>query len=185
MSFFGITALGPPNIFKSSMVNALGLNVYTDEEFICAFQKVDKEASGFVTTAEIEELLYETYGYPALEEEVKMFVEHIETNCDGGKVSLDQFKTCLTQLREQLKGKDNAAKEYSSYNKMSDDRFKHIRMGRNLEQKYKVPLTFNQSIGFQLDDPQKMELVKMDRHPIVLCQETKYADEMIKTGFPI
>ena len=24
MSFFGITALGPPNIFKSSLVNALG-----------------------------------------------------------------------------------------------------------------------------------------------------------------
>ena len=148
MSFFGITALGPPNIFKSSMVNALGLNVYTDEEFETAFQKVDKEGSGCITTAEVEELLYETYGYPALEEEVKMFTETIEANHEGGKVSLEEFKVCLGQMREQLKGMDNAAKEYTSFNKMNGDRYKHIRMEKNLESKYKVPLTFNQSIGF-------------------------------------
>ena len=62
MSFFGITALGPPNIFKSSLVNALGkyknimkirtylinlicigVNIYSDEEFLNAFKKVDKD----------------------------------------------------------------------------------------------------------------------------------------------
>lgn len=33
MSFFGITALGAPNNFTAGLVSALGLNVYTDEEF--------------------------------------------------------------------------------------------------------------------------------------------------------
>ena len=70
MSFFGITALGPPNIFKSSLVNALGLTVYSDEEFEAAFHRVDKDQSGFITPTEVEELLYETYGYPAHEEEI-------------------------------------------------------------------------------------------------------------------
>ena len=68
---------------------------------------------------------------------------------------------------------------------MASDRFKHIRMGQNLEDKYKVPLTFNQSIGFKVEEPRNKDLIKMDRHPIVLCAETKYADEMIKTGFPM
>ena len=147
MTYFGITALGPPNIFKSSMVNALGLNVYTDEEFEAAFKRVDKNGSGCITKDEVEELLYETYGYPALEEEVKMFMEDFETHHEG-KVTFDEFKTALGRMREGLKAMDGAAKEYKSYNKMASDRFKHIRMENNLESKYKVPLTFNQSIGF-------------------------------------
>ena len=56
---------------------------------------------------------------------------------------------------------------------------------KELETKYKVPLTFNQSIGFKVEDERNKELIKMERHPIVLCAETKYADEMIKTGFPM
>ena len=74
MSFFGITALGPPNIFQSSLVNAHGLKVYTDEEFIAAFNRIDREKTGVITSNDVEELLYETYGYPALEEEIKMFI---------------------------------------------------------------------------------------------------------------
>ena len=83
----------------------------------------------------------------------KVDLEHFDAACEGGKVSLEQFQTGLGLLREQLKGMEGAAKEYTSYNKMCEDRYKNIRMTRNLEQKYKVPLTFNQSIGFQLDDP--------------------------------
>ena len=111
-------------------------------------------------------------------------MEAFDTNHDG-KVSFDEFKSCLTQMREILGKKDGAAKEYTSFNKMNADRFKHIRMGNNLEDKYKVPLTFNQSIGFKIDDPRNQDLIKMDRHPIYKCAETKYADEMIKTGFPL
>ena len=78
MAFFGITALGPPNIFKSSLVNALGINVYTDEEFESAFNRVDREKKGLITSADVEELLYETYGYPALEEEIKIFIDDFD-----------------------------------------------------------------------------------------------------------
>ena len=87
-------------------------------------------------------LLYETYGYPALEEEIKMFMEAIESNY-GGRVDLEQFKCCLTQIRECLSKKDGSAKEYTSYNAMAGDRYKHVRMGKNLDDKYKVPMTFN------------------------------------------
>ena len=58
-------------------------------------------------------------------------------------------------------------------------------MGREVDQKYKVPLTFNQSIGFRVTDERHKEIMKMERHPINKCDETKYAEEMIKTGFPM
>ena len=184
MAFFGITALGPPNIFKSSLVNALGLTVYSDEEFEAAFIRVDKDNSGFITPNEVEELLYETYGYPALEEEIQMFMEDFDANSDG-KVNLEEFKNGLSRMREALSKKDGAAKEYTSFNQMAGDRYKHVRMGAGLETKYKVPLTFNQSIGFRVEDPRNKDLMKMERHPITKCPETKYADEMIRTGFPM
>ena len=86
--------------------------------------------------------MYETYGYPALEEEIKMFIEYFDLNHDG-KVTLDEFKTALKNMREQLHEKNGVAKEYKSYNKLVGDRFKHVRMAKGLEEKYKVPLTFN------------------------------------------
>ena len=56
-------------------------------------------------------------------------------------------------MRESLDGKKDSGKEYKSFNKMHADRYKHIRMGNELEDKYKVPLTFNRSIGFKVTDP--------------------------------
>ena len=111
-------------------------------------------------------------------------MDAFDENKDG-KVSEEEFVNVLKSMRDNLKNQDGAAKEYTSYNKMAGDRFKHIRMGQNLEDKYKVPLTFNQSIGFKVEEERNKDLIKMDRHPIVLCAETKYADEMIKTGFPM
>ena len=72
--------------------------MYTDEEFEAAFEKVDRDGSGFITPNEVEELLYETYGYPALEEEIQMFMEDFDSNHDG-KVSREEFKAALTRMR--------------------------------------------------------------------------------------
>ena len=58
----------------------LGINVYTDQEFEEAFKRVDRDNSGFITSNEVEELLYETYGYPALEDEIKMFMDEFDAN---------------------------------------------------------------------------------------------------------
>ena len=80
MAFFGITALGPPNSFQSSLVNALGINVFSEEEFEKAFHRVDRDGSGAITPDEVEELLYETYGFPPLEQEVAMFMEEFDLN---------------------------------------------------------------------------------------------------------
>ena len=113
-----------------------------------------------------------------------MFMDDFDANGDG-KVSFSEFKAALTRMRSQLGQKDKIGCEYTSNNQMMADRFKHKRMGKNLDEKYKVPLTFNQSIGFKVEDERNKELVKMKRFPIVLCQETKYADEKIKSGITL
>ena len=81
MAFFGITALGPPNVFQTSLVNALGKNTdctnqigittFSEDEFKKSFEKVDRDKSGYITSNEVEDLLFGTYGFPPLEEEVK------------------------------------------------------------------------------------------------------------------
>ena len=181
MSFFGITALGPPNPFQSALVSALGLAVFTEEEFQASFQRLDRDGSGYITADEVEQLLFETYGFPPLEDEVRMFMERFDGNHDGN-VSWEEFKTALANLKEEVAQKAHGAKEYKSWNKMRDDRYKHRRMGGELQDKYKVPLTFNQSVGFHHKDPLQKEITQQERRPIRKCPETKYAEEMIKTG---
>jgi hypothetical protein len=49
---------------------------------------------------------------------------------------------------------------------MRADRFKHIRMGKDLQDKYKVPMTHSQAYGFHSKDEQQKEISKMVSFPI-------------------
>ena len=182
MALFGITALGPPNSFQAGLINALGINVFDDSEFEAAFARVDKDGSGAITPDEVEDLLTSTYGFPPLEEEVAMFMEEFDLNNDG-KVTLEEFKSALTRLREKMNNKAKNATEYTSQQKMKEDRFKHKRMCNDTTAKYKVPITSSQANGFFVNDKNQKEIAKVNGHPIKKCFETKYADEMVRTGF--
>ena len=182
MSFFGITALGPPNTFSANLVNALGLNVFSDEEFESTFRRVDKDGSGTITPDEVEDLLTETYGFPPLEEEVKMFMEEFDLNQDG-RVTMEEFKCALTRMREKMNKKAEAGREYTSALQMREDRFKHKRVQGEVTAKYKLPMTSAQRNGFYNNDEQQRDIAKMTTYPVRKCQETKYADEMVRTGF--
>lgn len=66
----------------------------------------------------------------------------------------------MGRIKERLDSKASGAKEYKSFNKMKDDRYKHKRMGNELQDKYKMPLTFNQSVGFYHKDEVSKEITK-------------------------
>ena len=182
MSFFGITALGPPNTFQANLVNALGINVFSDEEFTATFHRVDRDGSGTITPDEVEDLLTETYGFPPLEEEVAMFMEEFDLNQDG-RVTMEEFKCALTRMREKMNNKAKKGQEYTSNQQMREDRFKHKRMDGDVTGKYKLPMTSAQRNGFYNNDQQQKDIAKMTTYPVRKCQETKYADEMVRTGF--
>ena len=112
--FFGITQLGAPNPLQAGLVSALGLNVFSDEEFCAAFKKMDKDGSGTITPDEVEDLLYCTYGFPPLEDEVAMFMSEFDLNQDG-KVTYEEFSFTLSRMREKMNDKAGKAKEYTSF----------------------------------------------------------------------
>ena len=143
---------------------------------------MDKDGSNAITADEVEDLLHETYGFPPLEEEVSMFMAAFDTNQDG-KVTWEEFCAALGRLRDEVKSKAGGAKEYQSWEKMRADRYKHVRMTGELQGKYKVPMTSSQGIGFYNKDEQQREISKQVGYPIHKCPETKYADEMIRSGF--
>ena len=66
---------------------------------------------------------------------------------------------------------------------MKDDRFKHARMNKDVTDKYKLPMTAAQTNGFYVKDKQQQEIAKQTCYPVRKCPETKYADEMVRTGF--
>ena len=143
---------------------------------------MDRDGSGAITPDEVEDLLTATYGFPPLEEEIQMFMEKFDLNQDG-KVTLTEFRTVLGKLREETQEKAKQASEYTSLAQMRDDRFKNRRMQKDVTDKYKLPMTAAQTHGFYVNDEQQKEITKCEKHPIRKCEETKYADEMVRTGF--
>ena len=57
MSFFGITALGPPSSFQAGLVSALGINVFSVDEFEATFRRMDKDGSGVMSLLEFAQLM--------------------------------------------------------------------------------------------------------------------------------
>lgn len=56
MSFFGITMLGPQNSFKTDLINAIGLTMFTEEEYKATFDRIDTDHSGYITVDEVNRL---------------------------------------------------------------------------------------------------------------------------------
>jgi hypothetical protein len=110
-----------------------------------------------------------------------VFMQEFDLNQDG-KVSWEEFQKAMASMKEKMDGKAEGAKEYKSFSKLKDDRFKHKRMNGQLQEKYKQPMTANQSTGFYTGDKISSDIGKMTSYPISKCPETKYAEEMIKTG---
>ncbi len=158
--------------------------MFSEEEFKEAFIKVDKDGSGFITPDEVEELLFETYGFPPLDEEVTLFMKEFDLNQDG-KVSWDEFVASMTRIKEKMDSKADQAKEYSSFNKFTEDRFKHKRPAVEVQDKYKHPMTMSQSVGFHHKDETQKMISMQDTYPNHKCDETRFAEEMIKTGFNV
>ena len=164
MAFFGMTQMGVQNSFKTGLVNALGFSVFDENEFRAGFEKVDKDGSGYITPDEVEEMLFQTYGFPPMEEEVDMFMKEFDLNQDG-KVSWEEFLSSMNRIKGKLNKKAEDAKEYSSHEKMMFDRTKHKRMDIEVQDKYKGPMTFNQSVGFLNSDAKQKEIMEMDTYP--------------------
>ena len=182
MSFFGITALGPQNPFQNSLIDAIGLKVFSKEEFHAAFTKIDKDQSGYIDIAEVHDLLKETYGLEPLEVEVEMFMQEFDTNHDG-KITWNEFEDTLNKILADLENKAKRASDNKSYEEITFKRRKHIRSNVNPHEAYIRPLTYGQGYGFfNYDKVRKEPTASQANFYRARCEETKYADSLIAGG---
>jgi hypothetical protein len=182
MSFFGITSLGPQNPFQSSLIDAIGLKVFTREEFKQAFDRIDSDHSGYIDITEVRDLLRETYNLEPLEVEVEMFMQEFDENRDG-RISWQEFEQTLGKIVEDLENKAKRASSHKSYEEMTFKRRKHIRGEVQPSETYKKPLTHGQGYGFfDYGKVRKQPTATQATFYRARCPETKYADDLIAGG---
>lgn len=182
MSFFGITALGSQNPFQSSLIDAIGLKVFTREEFKSSFEKLDKDRSGYIDMSEVRDLLRETYGMEPLQIEIDMFMSEFDENHDG-RISWQEFENTLTNIVRNLEAKAKRAADAKSYEDLTYKRRKHIRNDIKPHDVYKKPLTYGQGYGFfEYQEVRKLPVATENNFNRTRCAETKYADDLIAGG---
>lgn len=174
--FFGVTCLGPSNPFSVSLLSALGVNSFSDEEFEEVFERLKRE-DGTIDKSQIHQILRETYGFDPMPEETNLFLNELELaqNIDNG-ISWEIWKAGLADVRETLEEVRSKATQYTSYNDLMADRRKHKRKRNGPMDVFKQPMHIGQEVGWHEEE------VVNERFPKSTCAETKYADALIKSG---
>merc|ERR1719183_1320720 len=119
MAFFGITTLGPPNIFE--LYRHHEISAVSKDDFFAAFRMV-AGGEGTITPEQVKDVLYEAMGAPP----------------HDGPV-LDEYNT---------KHVTRPAKQYVSIQKLKDDRLKHRRCEGAAHEKMHAPITTQMELGW-------------------------------------
>ena len=180
MSFFGLTAFGPESIIKSSLVNSGCFTLYFDDDYKRGYSEVIKK-HGSCGIADIKEMMTYTMGFPPLEEEVETFVKFSGKTELGSQFSWDEIKSTLDKIRAYQNEQAKKSVNYSSYGLMKVDEYHHLRKGDIPNVYFRTPVCRGMQYGFyQFKDDHDLNNIK---HPKVKCNETKYAEALVMSGF--
>jgi len=96
MNFFGLTHLGPQSAFSYHVLKNVNINDFSDDLFINAFQKLDKDKANVILQKDIRELLDSVYGHPPPEEEVSLFVHQFKAISDEKNKTRSERQKTMT-----------------------------------------------------------------------------------------
>ena len=178
MSFFGLTAFGPENFLKATLVNCGCFTLYFDEDYLREYEQISKK-KGNVTVEDLKELMTITMGFPPLDEEVSTFKRYLKKEDPSLTISFEELKAALDTVRHDLNEAASKSVNYSSYGAYCFDCCKHRTPERNLNEVFKSPATKGMTYGFYKF--QNTNLNNIHR-PICKCAETKYAESTIRNG---
>mmetsp|Transcript_81618 Transcript_81618/g.239633 ORF Transcript_81618/g.239633 Transcript_81618/m.239633 type:complete len:178 (-) Transcript_81618:89-622(-) len=171
-----VTALGPRNPWTANLLSALGIMHFSNAEIKETFDSFTKGA-GVVEKKRIFDLLKAAYGFEPMPEEMTLFVTELSLDDEeGGQLAWGELEVAMDGIRENLASVAKNATEYTSFDDFITDRTKHRRLGKDPMDKFKAPMTESQSIGWHEEE------VFNERFPKKSCDETRYADEMVKAG---
>jgi len=173
-----VTALGPANPWTANLLSALGIMHFSDEDFQETFDQLDVDRTGLLPKARVFEFLKATYGFEPMPEEMGLFVKEFRLgDDDGGDIAWEDFQVGLGVIRELLGGVAKNATEYSSFSDLRDEWYKHTRNRKDPMDKFKAPMTTSQMVGWHEEE------VYNERFPKKSCDETKYADEFVRSNW--
>lgn len=179
MAFFGLTMMGTQSCFNTALAEAMDLSLFTEDEFRRSFSKLDKDGSGFIEVDELSALLEDVFHGPAPESQVRALLARFDSNSDG-RVSWEEFRTGVKALQDEMEGKElEKDAKYASAEELRATRRKHTREAKGPKDTLAVPLTTGQEVGWTLEEAAAMP---QKRLPKKRCEETKYADELVKAG---
>lgn len=168
-----VTALGPKNPWTANLLSALGVMHFTNEEIKETFDQFTR-GSGDLDKVKVFEFLTTAYGFEPMPEEMGLFVSEFNLG-DDGSLQWSEFAAGIDHIRETLQQVSKNATEYSSVQDLKDDMVKHRRQMKDPMDKFKAPMTEAQSVGWHEEE------VFNERFPKSSCEETKFADAMVRS----
>merc|ERR1712100_255640 len=141
MAFFGITTLGPPNIFE--LYRHHEISAVSKDDFFAAFRMV-AGGEGTITPEQVKDVLYEAMGAPPHDgPELDEFLRGFE---GMEKLDMETFEDVLDEYN--TKHVTRPAKQYVSLQKLKDDRLKHRRCEGAAHEKMHAPITTQMELGW-------------------------------------
>mmetsp|Transcript_5658 Transcript_5658/g.9608 ORF Transcript_5658/g.9608 Transcript_5658/m.9608 type:complete len:187 (+) Transcript_5658:87-647(+) len=183
MAFFGLTALGPQNSFAAVLKDSILVDIFSDEEFESAFNRV--AVNGCLSgEAELVEVLEKVYHGEVPAAELQMFIDATAV-AEDGTITRAAFDDTVASMRakatEFMTNQHqvlSGACETSSSEVMQTNLRRHTRSKAGPTDKYSQPLVTSQEYGWS----QTGEDLKTKRAAKMSCKETQYAAELIKCG---
>jgi hypothetical protein len=154
MAFFGLTALGPQNSFESASTSFRNLQIFDEEDFREAWEKVNKKNTPHCHKSKIGDILRALFHGPIPINDREplecAFSDSFET---PETISLDSFLKIMIKLRDEaemgqrsLEGKVKPGCEFVSSNDFKDSLKRSSAMKREIQTKQTAPITSTQEV---------------------------------------
>jgi len=181
MAFFGLTALGAQNPFGSLAKDHAILNIFSEDEFHAAFDKVSA-GSGSVTKSDIPAVFGVVFHGPAPQPDIDLFSTFLP---DSNSITWESFSNAykvscenILKAEEDENANIGSGAHYNSYDELMSATRKGLRTEDGPKDYLSAPLTAVQEIGWNCHE----FIEKKTVHGKKSCPETVYASELVKSG---
>lgn len=187
MAFFGLTALGPQNVFEVVGKSFRNIQIFEDHDFVLAWKNVNGDNCKVCSISKIEYIMKALFHGPIPKSDQETVVSTwSKYQNDNNTIDFDTFINIMREMRDQAEreyvafhnpsSKLNDSCEFSSSQQLQY-KINYLQPMKDLKEKQQAPLTAMQEYGWR--QPEKLEPPVASRSQ---SEITKYQGELIKNG---
>ena len=158
MAFFGITALGPQNIFAQTEINFRNMQIFEEKDFQQSWDKINGKGAEICLFSKIELILKDLFhgeipknDLPSIQDALNDYKFQADSK---NAITYQNYIDLMLKLRddaeteyESLKGKPKPTCEFTSSAELQEKLNFHRPVKYNLQQKQTLPLTAMQEVS--------------------------------------